>query len=462
MGAGATSLALRKAFAADAPAGPARPNIIVIVSDDQGYADVGVHGCKDIPTPNIDRLASEGVRFTNGYVSCPVCSPTRAGIMTGRYQQRFGHWFNPGPPAGQPTGIGLPLSEVTLAELLKQAGYATGMVGKWHLGREEQFHPMKRGFDQYFGFLHGSHSYLNAKADPNNLILAGTEPVDEKEYLTDAFGREAVKFIEQDHGKPFFLYLTFNAVHTPLDAIQKYLDRFPDISDPMRKKYAAMLSAMDDAIGGVLEALQKKGVDNNTLIFFVSDNGGPVGKNGSCNDPLAGAKSTLWEGGIRVPFFMRWPEQIKAGTVCDDPVISLDFLPTCVAAAGGTLPADRKIDGVDILPYVTGQKSGEPHECLFWATKDRAMRKGHWKILKQDDGAFRLYNLKDDIGEKTDLAEKKPEKVEEMKAFLAQWESELKPPLWAGGQQRAATAKKRPAAKRKEGAPAAKKRKKQQ
>ncbi len=284
-------IAIAGAFARPEPLAAAerKPNIVVIVADDLGYADVGFQGCKDIPTPNIDALARAGVRCTNGYVSCPVCSPTRAGLITGRYQQRFGHEFNPGPTRTDDS-FGLPLSQVTLADRLKRAGYATGIVGKWHLGFVPKYQPQKRGFDEFFGFLGGAHSYLNMKADMNLPILRGTEPVTEQGYLTDAFAREATAFIERHKDEPFFLYLTFNAVHNPLETAEKYLKRFPSIDDPKRRKYAAMLSAMDDGIGQVLAKINELKLDDQTLVFFISDNGGPPGANSSRNDPLRGAK----------------------------------------------------------------------------------------------------------------------------------------------------------------------------
>ena len=343
-----------------------RPNIIVIVADDLGYADLGCQGCKDIPTPNIDTLAQNGVRFTSGYVSCPVCSPTRAGLMTGRYQQRFGHEFNPGPVARASSNFGLPLTEVTLADRLKAAGYATGMVGKWHLGTQPAYQPQQRGFDEFFGFLGGAHSYLNALANGANPIRRGTTPVYEKEYLTDAFSREALAFIDRHQKEAFFLYLPFNAVHAPLEGARKYLDRFANIQNDKRRTFAAMLSAMDDAVGAVLTKLRQAGIEQETLIFFFSDNGGPTRQTTSRNDPLRGFKGQVLEGGIRIPFLIQWKSHLPAGMVYERPVISLDILPTAVAAAGIELPPEAKLDGVSLLPYLNGEKSGQPHEALYW------------------------------------------------------------------------------------------------
>src|SRR5215207_8124141 len=270
----AVLIGLLSAASAGSAAEPRKPNVIVILADDMGYADIGVNGCKDIPTPNIDSIARNGVRCVNGYVSHPYCSPTRAGLLTGRYQQRFGHEFNPGPPTDRTPEVGLPLTEVTMADRLKAAGYRTGLVGKWHLGHaDDKFHPLNRGFDEFFGFLGGSHSYLRPGTGPT-AIFRGKEEVKEKEYLTDAFAREGVAFIEKHKKESFFLYWAFNAVHGPMEAADKYLKRFPEIKDEKRRTYAAMLAALDDAIGQGLAKLKECGIDDNTLIFFVSDNGG--------------------------------------------------------------------------------------------------------------------------------------------------------------------------------------------
>src|SRR5262245_44815552 len=385
----------------------AKPNFIVIVGDDMGYADVGSHGCKDIPTPNLDALAKAGTRFTNGYVSGPYCSPTRAGLLTGRYQTRFGHEFNPGVGAE----MGLPLTETTLADRLKAAGYATALVGKWHLGSAEKFHPQKRGFDEFFGFLGGAHSYFPAKGKADT-ILRGTKPADEKEYLTDSIGREAVAFVDNHKAKPFFLYLAFNAVHTPMHATDERLKKFEDIKDNTRRTYAAMMWAMDEAIGKLLAKLKDEKLEDNTLIFFISDNGGPTMTgttiNGSVNTPLRGSKRTTLEGGIRVPFFVTWPAKVPAGKVYDKPVIQLDILPTALSAAGVEAKADWKLDGVNLLPHLTGEVKTAPHDVLYWRFgQQMAIRKGKWKLVRYDANAeggkgvspLRLYNLADDIGE---------------------------------------------------------------
>ena len=437
LGAGTVGLLARNVYAGEGDPAGRRPNVITIVADDLGYADVGFQGCKDIPTPNIDALAASGVRFTNGYVSAPLCSPTRAGIMTGRYQQRFGHEFNPGPTPGE--DIGLPLTEVTFADAMRSAGYATGLVGKWHLGAAPKFHPMKRGFQEFYGFLGGAHPYLNLSKDSPQPILRGADPVDEQEYLTDAFAREPVAFIERHRNEPFFLYLTFNAVHGPLQATEKYLGRFKNITDKKRHTYAAMLSAMDDGIGAVLKKLKEAGIEQDTLITFFSDNGGPTPTTTANNAPLRGTKATMYEGGIRVPFIIRWPRRLQAGKVCEHPVISLDALPTAIAAAGGAPPKERPLDGVNLLPYLTGEKNSPPHDVLFWRMgPNEAVRMGNWKLVKQGQGAVGLYDLAADISESKDLAAQNPAKAQELRKALDEWEAGLAQPLWrqAGGQKK--------------------------
>lgn len=310
-------------------AAPVKPNVLVILADDLGYGELGCQGfTREIPTPNIDSIARNGVRFISGYVSGPYCSPTRAGFMTGRYQTRFGHEFNPGPAQSAPKTFGLSLGETTIANRLKAGGYTTGWFGKSHLGYEPQFHPLKRGFDEYYGFLGGAHSYLDASADKANPILRGTTPTTDIDgYTTDAFAREAVKFIDHHKSSPWFCYLAFNAVHAPLEATEKYLSRFPNIKDKKRLRYAAMQSGMDDAVGSVLGKIRELGQEENTLIFFFSDNGGPTRQTTSGNGPLRGYKSQTWEGGIRVPFMVQWKDRIPAGRVDDRPVIQLDIYP---------------------------------------------------------------------------------------------------------------------------------------
>lgn len=431
-----------------------KPNILIIVSDDHGYGDVGVYGCKDIPTPHMDSLAKNGIQFTSGYVSGPYCSPTRAGLMTGRYQTRFGHEFNPGPAPVAGRQVGLPLSEKTLPQQLKAAGYKTGMVGKWHLGYEKELHPMSRGFDEFFGFLGGAHSYVNLRPTAANPIQRGFEPVNESEYLTDAFGREAVQFVDRHADEPWFLYLAFNAVHGPMDAAPRYADRFENLTGG-RKTYATMLTAMDDAIGRVLQKLRDRKLDENTLILFTADNGGPEAVNSSNNGPLRGVKGQTFEGGVRIPMMAQWKGHLPAGKVVADPVIQLDFVPTALAAAGVATSSDsqEKVDGVNLLPYLRGEKSGAPHEALYWRFgQQMAIRMGEWKLIKStgaglddDRGQLRrsvvkdltgahLFNLSKDIGETTNLASEHPDRVQQLAAAWKEWDKGNVDPLWYPGQ----------------------------
>lgn len=426
---------------------PARkPNIVVILADDLGYADVSVQGCKDVPTPNIDSIARAGVRFTSGYVSGPYCSPTRAGFLTGRYQQRFGHEFNPGGPgAANNDVVGLSLKEVTLANRLKGAGYATALVGKWHEGFADKFHPLNRGFDEYFGFLGGAHSYTNLSPSAPDPIRRGFEPVEEKEYLTDAFTREAVSFIDRKRNTPFFLYLAYNADHSPMDAHPEYFERFASITDLRRRQFAAMHTALDEGVGSVLRKLRESGLEENTLVVFFSDNGGPTANNSSRNDPLRGFKSQTWEGGIRVPFMMQWKGTLPAGKVYDYPIIQLDLYPTALGAAGVELKSDWKLDGVNLIPYLNGSNPQPPHAALYWRFGGQiAVRQGDWKLVKAaggDAGATtatanadtqgaELYNLAQDIGERNNLVAKEPAKVNELAAAWNRWNSGLIEASW--------------------------------
>ena len=416
-----------------------KPNILVIVGDDMGFGDVGFHGCKDIPTPNLDALAASGVRFTNGYASAPYCSPARAGLLTGRYQQRFGHEFNPTGAIG-----GLPVTETTLADRLKAAGYATGAVGKWHLGTQPAMHPQKRGFDEFFGFLGAAHSYF-----ASTRVLRGAEPV-KFDYTTDAFGQEAVAFIERHQAQPWFLYLAFNAVHTPMHATADRLAKFSAIADQERRTYAAMMLAMDEAVGAVRKKLADAGLEQNTLVTFINDNGGPTMKgmavNGSRNDPLRGSKCTTLEGGIRVPFVVSWPGRVKPG-VFDQPAIQLDLHTTALAAAGVEVQPEWKLDGVNLLPFLAGEKTGAPHDTLYWRFGvQMAIRTGDYKLVRYDNNAdtqtggrrqnvtaAKLYNLRDDIGETKDLSAAMPDKMQELQSKWEEWNATLVKPLWRGG-----------------------------
>lgn len=425
-----------------------KPNVLIIVADDLGYNDVGFQGSKEIPTPNLDKLATQSVRCTSGYVSHPFCSPTRAGLLTGRYQHRFGHENN---PAWLPedTKQGLPLDQITLPQVLKQNGYTTGHVGKWHLGAHPQFHPLKRGFDENFTALGGGHLYFaDGKGGEEYKIPLDRNGAKEPQqgYLTDQFGDEAAAFVQRHaSGQPWFLYFAFNAPHTPLQAPEKWLAKFSAIQDPNRRTYAAMIAALDENVGKVLAQLDATQQRENTLITFISDNGGPhlavKGKgmtNFTDNSPLRGAKGAVYDGGIRVPFLVSWPAKLKAG-VYDQPVIALDFFSTAIALAGGQIPSDRKIDGVNLIPFLTGENKSAPHEVLFWRSQgpkgNYAARMGNWKFVRLGNAAPELYNLASDIGESKNLANEKPEELAKLEAAVAAWDKETIAPAFAGPQQ---------------------------
>ena len=421
---------------ANLPAQERKPNVVLIVADDLGWADVGAHRqSKDVKTPHIDALAAAGVRFTSGYVSGPVCSPTRAGLLTGRYQQRFGFEQNPRGPQEEAV-FGLPLDEVTLPQSLKQAGYVTGMVGKWHLGTRDDMRPPKRGFDEFFGFLGGAHRYMDndePAVKDKNAIRRGDEPVGEKEYLTDAFTREAVSFIERHKDKPFFLYLPYNAPHSPMQVPQEYLSRFPDEKDEKRRAFLAMMASMDDGIGRIMATLREQKLEEDTLVIFFSDNGGPTPGNASLNTPFRGTKGSTFEGGVRVPFMMAWKGRLPAGKVEDRMIVQLDLFPTILALAGAELPQGKPIDGKDLLPYLTGQKDGPVHEALFWRFGPRrGIRAGDWKLQWNAQQSPALYDLAQDPGESKDLASAKPEIVEKLMKQYTGWDAQLMKPRWPG------------------------------
>jgi arylsulfatase A-like enzyme len=423
------------------------PNIIIVLTDDMGYADVGFNGCLDIPTPHIDKIAERGVVFTNGYVSYCVCGPSRAGLITGRYQDRFGFSRNPLFAPNDPE-MGLPLSEETLADALKKANYKSVALGKWHLGAHESLHPLKRGFDDFYGFLSGGHQYFpeqltlndpyEAKAQYDGYktkLLRNFERVEETEYLTDALSREAVSYIEKNKDRPFFIYLAYNAPHTPLQATEKYLSRFENIKEPKRKTYAAMVSAVDDGVGLVLAKLEELKLLENTIIVFLSDNGGPENSNGSDNGVLRGQKSDLFDGGIRVPFAMQWPAKIKAGMVYQNPVISLDIFATVTAQTQIPVKTKNPLDGVNLIPYLTGEKTGEPHDYLYWRkfdAQDFAVRKGNHKVVIKNGSEKMLFDLEKDISEQNDLSAERKEQTETLSNELKKWESKTIPPKFLG------------------------------
>ncbi len=405
-----------------------RPNIVLFLSDDEGYGELGCQGNPEIPTPNIDSIAKNGIRFTQGYVSGPYCSPTRAGLMTGRYQTRYGHEFN-----GQGPNFGLPLTETTMADRLKTLGYATCAVGKWHLGGELRYRPMKRGFDEFYGTLANT-PFFHPQLVDSRVSPDPSRVEDASFYTTDAYAARAVDWIEKNREKPFFLYLPFNAQHAPLQATPKYLERFPGIADEKRRTFAAMMSAKDDAVGRVLAKVREIGQESNTIVVYLADNGGPTVQTTSKNGPLRGFKATTLEGGIRVPFMIQWKGRLPAGRTYDPPVIQLDLLPTFVAAAGAAVDPAWKLDGANLLPFLTGANTGRPHETLTWRFGQQwAIRHGDWKLVaSRIDGNDqpRLFNLAEDIGEAKDLAASQPEKAKELKAIWDRWNAEQAKALW--------------------------------
>ena len=460
-----------------------RPNIILILADDLGYADVSAYAPARFHTPNIDRIGREGVRFTDGYATAPVCAPSRAGLMTGRYPQRYGFEYNDGG-AGRDLkqGLGLATGEATIAQLLKNAGYHTGMIGKWHLGSQDRFYPLNRGFDEFVGFLPGQSSYIDPRrpgvhvsigplgdealrlddqvptTDPDleekafrisaaferrqlNQIVEGPDHHvvhNEDQYLTDYFGDRATEFIRRNARSkaPYFLYLAFNAPHAPHMVTARYYDRFPQIPDHQLRVYAAMIAALDDQVGRVLDAVNASGQAGHTLVFFASDNGCAMYTPGLCScTPLRGGKLSHYEGGVRVPFLVRWPGHIPPGTVYPGMVSLMDVLPTSVAAAGGGLPADRGYDGVDLVPYLSGTAAGTPHDVLAWRRLPLfSIRQGDWKLWESHDPAYGdytlLFNLKEDLNETTNLAGENPAKVKELEQRFRGWATPMLPPAW--------------------------------
>ncbi len=454
---------------------PTRPNIVILLADDLGYGELGCQGNHEIPTPHIDAIAARGIRFTDGYVTAPYCSASRAGLMTGTIQNRFGYEFNPIGARNDDPDVGLPTSQLTLARHLQQGGYTTALIGKWHLGGTARYHPLRRGFDEFFGFLHEGHFYVpppyrgvvswlrrqrlpdgrqgrwtspdgtltytthmhhsEPPYDANNPLLRGGTPVTESAYLTDAWTREAVDFIRRCGDRPFFLCLAYNAVHSPMQAKRETFSRFAHIKALHRRIFAAMLSDLDHSVGEVLGALKAAGIEENTLVFFLSDNGGPTRELTSSNRPLRGGKGDVWEGGIRVPFMVQWPGRLPTGIVYRQPVSSLDLFATCSAAAGLSLPNGSATDSVDLLPFLSGEKSDSPHELLFWRQGRRtALRMGDWKLVRnprgRDDAGWHLFHLAEDMDESNDLANREPRRLKRLLATWQQLDAQMAPPRW--------------------------------
>ena len=440
------AILLSVALCAAVSAQDRKPNFIILLADDLGYCDTGLYGCEDIPTPHINSIAEDGALFTDGYVTAGTCSPSRAALLTGRYQQRFGFEFNTGSAKVTfDEKRGLPTSQETIADRLKPEGYRTGLIGKWHQGIVDGYHPHERGFDEFFGFLPGARAYFDAPsekmrvkpADPKagssrstglNVLYRGREKHIEKEYLTDAFAREASDFIERNKENPFFLYVAFNAPHTPIEATRKYVDRFADQPDELRRVYQAMVSALDDAVGEILATLENNGLAEDTMVVFLSDNGCATYTDACTNDPLRLGKTYLFEGGVRIPFALRFPRALDGGAKYTEAVSSLDLLPTFLAAAGADLPG--AYDGTDLLPFLTGKLSGAPHEMLCWRNGDnRAIRQGNWKMFWNDNSVW-LFDLAGDLGERSNVAREKADIVKQLKQAYGDWEKANASPAW--------------------------------
>ncbi len=420
------------------------PNIIVIISDDQGYADVGFHGSKEIFTPNIDRIANNGVVFSQGYVSFAVCSPSRAGLITGRYQNRFGYSRNI-LLAPKDSTMGLPLSEQTLAEVLKKGGYKTKAIGKWHLGAHNSLIPENRGFDEFYGFLIGGHRYFPNDLTLNDLTEARKQMdgyvtkiydngirINTSKYLTDELSFNAVKFIEDNSSNPFFLYLSYNAPHTPLEAKEEDLLRNSHIEGEKRRIYASMVTSMDDGIGLVLDKLEEMKIIDNTIVIFFSDNGGVEWYNHSDNGELRGIKGDFFEGGIRVPFVMQWPKIIPKGITYDKPIIALDVFATATAVANVDNHTINEIDGVNLIPYITGENKNYPHRYLYWQNRDKeidVIRDGRYKYLRIKDKEF-IFDLSNDISEENNLMNSSKHIYDKLKFEFKEWEKDMIDPIF--------------------------------
>ncbi len=414
-----------------------QPNVLFILSDDQGYGELACQPHRDaaMNTPHLDRLAREGVRFTQAYSNGHVCAPARAAFLTGRYPHRFGlHGNGDADP-------GMPRTEKLLPAYFKAAGYATACFGKWHLGWAPDHHPLQFGFDEFFGFLGGEHSYFDPAlghaglgttgSTGNAPILDGTRPVAKIKYLTEELTDRAVDFIRRHAGKPFCVYLPYNAVHGPMEAPAEYLVR----NGGDRKR--AMVEALDTQVGRILALLRELGLERDTLVVFYSDNGGVAGAD---NGPLRGHKGQYFEGGIRVPAIFRWPGRIPAGQVCDTPIMGMDVLPTLLAAAG--ISADRSLDGVNVLPLATATSTTPPREIMHWLLGPNfAVRRGDWKFVRQDKQDF-LFNLGTDLAETTDLSASQPEKLKELRALHEVWSKALPPRIAELAKQTRTTAAK--------------------
>ena len=422
-----------------------RPNFIIILADDLGYGDLGYTGSTQIKTPHIDQLAERGVIFTNGYVTGPICSPSRAGLLTGRHNCEFGYYTNPDLPPDQQLQInreysGLPVNEVTLADRLAELGYINGLIGKWHLGSLPQFHPLKRGFQEFWGYVNGGHDYyLTVPRSETKIryrwpIECNYKQQGELTYLTDDKGSECVDFIKRHKDESFFLFASFNAPHIPLQAPEADQALYSFVEDERRRTYCAMVHRLDVNVGRIIEELKQQGLYEHTVIVFLSDNGGYLNNNVSINAPFRGQKGTLYEGGVHVPFIISYPKEYKSGTVYEKPVSALDILPTFVAFAGGKIGPEEDVHGVDLTPFIKGDLATGPHEYLFWNFQGfSAVRMGDMKLLNMPDRFPLLFDLSTDISEQNDLADKERVRAELMLEKLGMWNMSCPEPLFFQG-----------------------------
>ena len=461
-----------------------RPNIVVILADDLGKTDISHYGGTNVKTPFIDGIGKDGVTFTEGYISSPICSPSRAGLLTGRYQQRFGYEYQPHdryprnmleyfvyqnfidsrewnltkektfPDFEAILEQGLPMEEFTLAELMQKHGYETGIIGKWHLGSEPHCQPNKRGFDYQYGFYEAYSLYQADTANPDILnqhhkdfsdkyIWKGARKgncalrcnhavVEDSTYLTTKLALESAEFIKKHKEEPFFLYIPFSAPHTPFQAPREYYDQFAHVADRNKRIYYSMIKALDDAVGYVLESIKSAGIEENTIVWFLSDNGGATYTRATDNYPLKGGKFTNFEGGLNVPFMLKWPGKIQPGTKLKEPVIAMDVFQTSAEIAGLELPKDRPYDGVNLLPFLEPGSKDQPHEALFWRSKYTwAIRKGPWKLITDEkSGNHALYNLILDKNEHQNLYDFSPDIVKMLEEAYKAWEKGTVPPKW--------------------------------
>ncbi len=422
--------------------GADKPNVVVLFADDAGYADFGfqesVRPDMAALTPHIDSIAAAGARFTQAYVTGAVCSPSRAGMMTGRYQERFGHETNLPPN----TQSGLPLTETFGVKRLQNIGYKTGLIGKWHLGYPEAFHPNHRGYGHFYGLLQGSRSYYPYKKQSKDRVIRhNNTPTPESGYITDRLGDAACDFIESNKDEPFYLFVSFTAPHGPLEPRNGGYDaeRIKHIAHEDRRNYAGLIVALDDNVGKVLATIANNELADGTMVIFTNDNGGPGGKDSTSNYPLKGHKGSLNEGGIRVPWAMSWPGVISPGSVIDEPIITMDILPTVIEAAGGRVDPDWRLDGRSMLPLLKNPQGKREERTLYWRRSGIegpiALRDGKWKLLSRnsDDNKPELYDLSTDIGEKNNVASQNPKILKRLMQKLDSWESELVTPLWGPG-----------------------------